>query len=70
MCHVNRLLSYYFFSLLKEYEIIWSKVKTKNNKDMIVVIYMPHLNQKDLKNLDSSLKKLSEHCKSKNIILA
>ena len=31
---------------------------------------MPYRNPKDLKTLDSSLKKLSEHSKSKHILLA
>ena len=57
--------------LVTECEIIWTKVKTKNNKDLYLSsFYMPHRNLKDLKNLDSSLKKLSEHSKSKHILLA
>ena len=43
--------------LVTECEIIWTKVKTKNNKDLYLsLFYMPHRNLKDLKNLDSSLK--------------
>ena len=57
--------------LVTECEIIWTKVKTKNYKDLYLSsFYMPHQNLKDLKNLDSSLKKLSEHSKSKHILLA
>ena len=57
--------------LVTECEIIWTKVKTKNNKDIYLSsFYMPHRNLKDLKNLDSSLNKLSEHSKSKHILLA
>ena len=50
--------------LVTECEIIWTKIKTKNNEDLYLSsFYMPHRNLKDLKNLDSSLKKLSEHSK-------
>ena len=46
----------------------WTKVKMKNNKDLYLSsFYMPHRNLKNLKNLDSSLKKLSEHSKKVNI---
>ena len=57
--------------LVTECEIIWSKVKMKNNRDLYLSsFYMPHRNMNDLRNLDSSLKKLSEHSKSKHIFLA
>ena len=57
--------------LVTECEIIWTKVKMKNNKDLYLSsFYMPRRNLKDLKNLDSTLKKLAEHSKSKHIFLA
>ena len=57
--------------LVTECEIIWSKVKMKNNRDLYLSsFYMPHRNMNDLRNLDSSLEKLSEHSKSKHIFLA
>ena len=57
--------------LITECEIEWTKVKMKNNKDLYLSsFYMPHRNLKDLKNLDLSLKKLSEQSKSKHIYLA
>ena len=46
-------------------------LKMKNNKDLYLSsFYMPHRNMNDIKNLDSSLKKLSESNKSKHILLA
>ena len=60
-------LSYYH----TDCEIEWTKVKMKNNKDLYLSsFYMPHRNMNDIKNLDSSLKKLSESNKSKHILLA
>ena len=57
--------------LVTDCEIEWTKVKMKNNKDLYLSsFYMPHRNMNDIKNLDSSLKKLSESNKSKHILLA
>ena len=52
-------------------EIIWSKIKLKQCKDLYLAsFYMPHRNLDDIKNLDESLSKLSQSKKSKHIILA
>lgn len=56
--------------LSTECEIVWSKVKVKNKKDILLCsFYMPHRNMNDITKLNDSLNKLSEHSKDKTIIL-
>ena len=58
-------------SIIEESEIIWTRVETKERKTkdlFICSFYMPHREMKHMKNLDSSLKKITEKS-SRSILL-
>ena len=56
--------------LITKCEIEWVKIKTRNNKDMLIYsFYMPHRNKHDIQELEKSLD-LATKTNNKNIILA
>ena len=56
--------------LITKCEIEWVKIKTRNNKDMLISsYYMPHRNKHDIQELEKSLE-LATNTNNKNIILA
>ena len=57
--------------LTTDCEIVWTKVKARNKKDIYLCsYYMPHRNLNDIARLDESLKQVTNHKKGKHIILA
>ena len=57
--------------LTTDCEIVWTKVKARNEKDIYLCsYYMPHRNLKDIARLDESLKQATNQKKGKHIILA
>ena len=57
--------------LTTDYEIVWTKVKARNKKDIhLCSYYMPHRNLDDRARLDESLKQAINKKKGKHIILA
>ena len=57
--------------LTTDCEIVWTKVKARNKKDIYLCsYYMPHRNLNDIARLDESLKEVTNHKKGKHIILA
>ena len=52
-------------------EIVWTKLRLKNSKDLLVCFfYMPHRNMTSVKNLNESVKKITETTSNKHIIVA
>ena len=57
--------------LTTDCEIVWTKVKARNKKDIYLCsYYMPHRNLNDIARLEESLKQVTNHKKGKHIILA
>ena len=52
-------------------ELDWVKVKLKDFNDLLIgAFYMPHRNNKDMEELDKSLKIITEENNNNNIIIA
>ena len=57
--------------LTTDCEIVWSKVKARNKKDIYLCsFYMPHRNLNDINRLDDSLRQITQCKTGKHIILA
>ena len=57
--------------LTTDCEIVWTKVKSRNMKDIYLCsYYMPHRNLNDIARLDESLKQATNQKKGRHIILA
>ena len=51
-------------------ELDWVKIKLKDSKDLLIgAFYMPHRNNKDMEELDKSLKIITEENNNNNIII-
>jgi endonuclease/exonuclease/phosphatase family metal-dependent hydrolase len=52
-------------------ELDWVKIKVKDSKDLLIcAFYMPHRNNKDMEELEKSLKSITEENNNNNIIIA
>jgi hypothetical protein len=52
-------------------ELDWIKIKLKDSKDLLIgAFYMPHRNNKDMEELEKSLKIITEENNNNNIIIA
>ena len=52
-------------------ELDWVKIKLKDSKDLLIgAFYMPHRNNKDMEELEKSLKIITEENNNNNIIIA
>ena len=56
---------------VRKCELEWGKIKLKDSKDLLIgVFYMPHRNNKDMEELEKSLKIITEENNNNNIIIA
>ena len=66
----NDLVSTEEVDLKADCETIWTRIKLQKSKDLIIgTFYMPHRNEKDIKELEKVLSKLSNRADQKHCIL-